>query len=273
MKRFIASILACLFVMTCLIGCNGDAIQTETDAKTDAETNTDTTAVPDTAAETTEDIPEYRSGSDIVLPEYDTSEKIMKTTKTIKFKGNESLTDFALYSGGGADGSTVIMPARTVSGVYPLQPAPDDSESEYSFILNCASPSSEATWITFYLGLRLTDVAKDATDQTGVWIAMRSNQIGIRRGSWPADGYMKADWDLSKGERVTVIDDPVNNIIKVYAGEEKRAIAEIKIDGKKIGLYAPGADSPSVTDTLPQNVIKGGYSHLWNHHTPCQGTV
>ncbi len=273
MKRFIASILACLFVMTCLIGCNGDAIQTETDAKTDVETNTDAAAAPDTAAETTEDIPEYRAGSDIVLPEYDTSEKTMKTTKTIKFKGNESLTDFALYSGGGADGSTVIMPARTVSGVYPLQPAPDDSESEYSFILNCASPSSEASWITFYLGLRLTDVAKDATDQTGVWIAMRSNQIGIRRGSWPADGYMKADWDLSKGERVTVIDDPVNNIIKVYAGEEKRAIAEIKIDGKKIGLYAPGADSPSVTDTLPQNVIKGGYSHLWNHHTPCQVTV
>ena len=75
---------------------------------------------------------------------------------------------------------------------------------------------------------------------------------------------MKADWDLSKGERVTVTDDPVNNVIKVCAGEEKRPIAEVRIDGRKIGLYAPGADSPSVTDTVEQDVIKGGYIHLWN---------
>ena len=271
MKKIISIALASLLALLCLVSCTGDVKPEVTTA------GGSDTAEPGTAPETNEpqDEPEriYRIGSDIEVPEYDTSDKIMKTTKTISFKGNESLTDFALYAGGGADGSTVILPPKTVSGVYPLQPAPEDAPSEYSFILNCASPSSEASWITFYLGLRLTDAAKDPTSHTGVWIAMRSNQIGIRKGGWPNDAYMSADWDLSKGERVTVTDDPESNIIKVYAGEEKRPIAEIRIDGRNVGLYAPGADSPAVKDTVDQEVRKGGYSHLWNHHTPCQVTV
>ncbi|MBO4868213.1 MAG: hypothetical protein J5585_00715 [Clostridia bacterium] len=266
MKKIISIILASLFTLCSLAACRGDGEQT-TEA-TDTQPTEQETDGPQI-----DPVKEYRIGSDIELPEYEISEKIMKTAKTIQFKGNGSLSEFGLYSGAGADGPTVIMPANTVSGVYPLQPSPDDSESVYSFILNCASPSREASWITFYLGLRLPDAAKDATGHTGVWIAMRSDQIGIRTGNWPSDAYMKADWDLSKGERVTVVDDPVSNVIKIYAGEEKRPIAEVKIDGKKIGLYAPGADSPSVTDTVDQNVIKGGYSHLWNHHTPCKVTV
>ncbi len=274
MKKIISALLAALFALLCLSACTGDhTVTVTTDAPEPGTVGNGT--VTEAATEEPEEDPtvNYRIGTDIQLPDYDTTEKIMKTAKTIEFKGNESLTEFGLYSGAGAEGSTVIMPPKTVSGVYPLQSAPDDSVSEYSFILNCASQPSEASWITFYLGLRLADAARDPTVHAGVWIAMRSDQIGIRKGSWPNDGYMKADWDLSKGELVTVVDDPENNIIKVYAGKEKRPIAEIRIDGKKISLYAPGADTPSVTDSTEQNVIKGGYSHLWNHHTPCQVTV
>ncbi len=270
MKKALSFIIAVLFVLSCAAGCNGETVQTGTD--TDIKTDAETTA-PGTEAVTTEEIPEYRAGSDVALPEYDTEDKVMKTVKTINFKGSESFSDFALYSDGKVSGASVVMPAKTVAGVYPLQTASEDSESEYSFILNCAAPSSDSTWTTFYLGLRLTSSAKDPTGHSCVWIAMRSDQIGIRKGNWPGDGYMNADWDLSKGERVTVVDDPTENIIKVYAGKEKRPIAEVKIDGKKIGLYAPGADSPSVTDTVEQDVIKGGYVHLWNHHTPCDVTV
>lgn len=263
MKRLISVFLAVLFTALGLTACKGDGVQTET---------TDTAALSQTTEEPggNDPAPVYRMGTDIAVPEYDITDKITKKPIKIEFKGDESLTEFALYQGASAKGGTVTMSGNdTVSGIYPLRPAPEDEIAEYSFFLTCPSPNNEVSWFTFYLGLRLPAAAKDATGHNGLWIAMRSSQIGLRL-DWPNTSYMPADWDLAAGELVTVTDDPVSNVVSVFAGEEKRPIATIKVDGKNIAMYKPGADKPSVKDTVETDLPIGGYSFLWNHCTRCE---
>ncbi len=264
MKRIISAVLASLFLLSSLAACKGDTAETAADSVTGNEGSvTEDENVPEPALV-------FRAGTDLILPEYDTEDKIIKTAQTVTFEGNGSLDKFALFSGAGAEGSKVIFPKDTVSGIYPLQPAPEDSVSEYSFFLCSPSPSNDHTWFTCYFGLRLAAAGKDATGHNGLWIAMRSDQVGIRY-DWPNTGYMKADWDLVNGEKITVTDDPVNNVVTVYAGEEKREIAKITIDGAKIEMYSPGAEKPSVSDKVDSDLPAGGYVYLWNHNTHVPG--
>ena len=277
MKKLISILLAVLFSALCLTACKGDggAVTTEEKSTGTARSETaaaDTEAVTE-AQQPIEPEPVYRIGSDIVVPDYDTEAKIAETSVTKQFKSvKESGADFSLYENAKSNGATVIFPENTVSGVYPLQPAPSDSGSEYSFYLVSPSPRSDISWFTAYFGLRLESAGKDATGHNGLWIAMRADQIGLRY-DWPNTGYMDADWNLTEGELVTVTDDPVNNVVKVYAGEEKRPIAEIRIEGANIAMYKPGADKPSVKDKVSTALPLGGYSHIWNHNTHVSGSV
>ena len=127
MKRIISAVLASLFLLSSLAACKGDTAETAADTVTGNEGSvTEGENVPEPALV-------FRAGTDLILPEYDTEDKIIKTAQTVTFEGNGSLDKFALFSGAGAEGSKVIFPKDTVSGIYPLQPAPEDSVSEYSF--------------------------------------------------------------------------------------------------------------------------------------------
>jgi hypothetical protein len=102
---------------------------------------------------------------------------------------------------------------------------------------------------------------------------MRNDQLGIRRGEWPTTAYMKVDFDFTAGEHIKIVDDPNENVIKIYGGAEGKELAYIKIDGRKIDMYKPGADRPSVTDTVKSDITKGGYAHFWNHISSDDATL
>lgn len=252
-KRIISLFLAILFCVSLLCSCDKTSPVTDTDDTTE-----------NTQSDNGNNDP---LSSDIELADYDFEDKISYKNETFEFIDvNTSADFFKLYLGAKTEGNEVTLPANTVSGIYPLNSASDTEKSTYKFDLTCGDQAGLSSWITFYLGLRLGGVM-DATSHTGVWIAMRGKEIGMRTGNWPETTYMSCDYDFSSGGTVIVVDDPSENIIKIYGGSEDHEIATVKISGATVEMYAPGSDSPSISDTTLSKIISGGFAHLWNHHT------
>ena len=275
MKKTICVLLTALFVLAALVGCTGDATTTTadlTDKPADVTVNTEQT-VTDAPDPITYEKIEYNTKTEIQLLDYDFEETVTKTQKTLEYKDVSDCEGFGLYISAKSKGNVVTFPKNTVAGVYTTCTASETEKTTYEFDLSCGESESDYTWFTCYFGLRLPDEKTDPLPHTGVWLAMRSKQIGMRTNAWPETKYMKCDFDFSKGEKVTIVDDPVNNVITVYGGNARKEIATIKIDGKKVEMYAPGANKASIRDTVEAEIIKGGYAHIWNHNSKSDVTV
>ncbi len=218
-------------------------------------------AVSSGAAATQQDTEDMTT--EIILDDYDFLSQEMDVS--YRFTGiSSSQGVFALHRDAVSSGDTVTFPSDTVSGIYPTFSVSENTVTEYTFEVKSASSASTYSWFTCYFGLRLETEQADPTRSTGVWIAMRSKQLGLRTNAWPETTYFNIDYDFSKGVLITVKDDPVNDIIYIYAGEEKKEIATVKIDGKNVKLIKSGGGSTISTKT-DNNVIKGGYAHIWGH--------
>jgi hypothetical protein len=180
--------------------------------------------------------------AEIELPDYNFSPTVTQHIEKLEYKSPTDCSGFGLYISAKAKGNVVTFPKNTVAGVYTTLQASETEKTTYTFDLTCGEREDDYTWFTCYFGLRLSAEKLDPLPHTGVWLAMRSKQIGMRVSSWPETRYMKTDFDFSLGETVTVVDDPVNNVITIYGGAEKKEIATVRIDGKKVEMYAPGAD-------------------------------
>ena len=268
MKKIICLTIAALILMPLVVSCNNEP------AVTDETTDTAVTA-PDGPLVFDEDDPaNYRNGTDLAVADYKFENTITYEKTRVEFVDEKtSAGAMNLYMSAVADGSTVRFPPKTVAGVYPAAEASQTEKTEYTFDLTCNVGYAEYSWFTFYFGLRLSEAAKDPTVHTGVWLAMRGNQIGMRTGAWPETKYMKCDFDFSKGETVTVIDDPVENVITVYGGKEMKELARVTVNGRELQMFAPGKTEPSIKDKVDSEIQKGGYAHLWNHHTPVEVTL
>lgn len=279
-KRFLCTFLALLFTASVLFGCdNGTVIEStsEESGKPTESTGSETepaVTLDENAETATQHTGSYRIGSDIVLADYNPEGTVTYESKTVEFKGkSESAEYFGFHRDSKADGSTVILPKEVVGGLYPMLSASETEKTVYKFDLNCAAPETDYGWFTFYFGLRLENAGQDCTQHSGVWIAMRSGQIGMRVGEWPNTSYFKCDYDFSSGKTVIIVDDPAANEIKIYGGDEDHELATVRIDGAKTAMYAAGSDKPSIKDTTASTIIKGGYAHMWNHITACDVTL
>ena len=272
-KRILALFLAVLFAASVLAGCDNGTVTDSTSgesgtvpetAESGTEQNVDTF---DESAEVV--IPpsgSYRDGTDIALAAYDPEGIAVYETKTVEFKNKDESADaYGFHRDARSDGATVILPGGEVGGLYPLLAASETEKNVYKFDLTSAGPETDYGWFTFYFGLRLENAGQDCTQHSGVWVAMRSGQIGMRAGQWPNTNYFSCDYDFSAGGTVIIVDDPAANEIKIYGGDESHELATVKIDGAKTAMYAPGKDKPSITDTTASTIIKGGYAHMWNH--------
>ncbi len=275
MKKIVCITLTALFILAALCGCSGEATQT-TDNTATVPVQSDDTGVQtetDAPAEIVYPNVAYNMNAEIELPDYNFSPTVTQHIEKLEYKSPTDCSGFGLYISAKAKGNVVTFPKNTVAGVYTTLQASETEKTTYTFDLTCGEREDDYTWFTCYFGLRLSAEKLDPLPHTGVWLAMRSKQIGMRVSSWPETRYMKTDFDFSLGETVTVVDDPVNNVITIYGGAEKKEIATVRIDGKKVEMYAPGADSPSVKDTVSMDIIKGGYAHLWNHNSKSDVTA
>ena len=261
MKKVLCVIISALFLLSALCACKSDSEQTDTTASSTAPDTTET-PIPVPSGE-------YRIGSDINVPEYEYGEKIETSIEKCVFESIEkSGAYFGLHRDAATSGATLTVPPEEVGGIYTLSEASADTPAEYTFRITCDVPANDYTWFTCYFGLRLDSAGADPTRHNGVWIAMRGKQVGMRVGVWPETSYFAADWDLAAGELVTVVDDPVENRISIFAGEEKRPIAYLTIEGRTVRMYSPTAENPKITDRTDLDVISGGFCHLWAHITP-----
>ena len=276
-KRVICILLSALFAVSLLAGCQNDpgTVTGAPDTEQTAQDTIDTQEVTEAAEFIPATPSSYKLTSDVKLAGYDTEGTVSYNSKTVEFIDTKtSINTFALYQSAVANGNTVTFPASTVAGIYPLLTASETEKNVYKFDLACAAPPrTDAPWFTFYFGLRLDSEGQDPTQHTGVWLAMRNTQIGMRKGAWPNTNYVSCDFDFSNGGTVIIVDDPESNVITVYGGSEDNELARIVIDGKKLSMYAPGSDKPAITDTVNSDIRKGGYVHLWNHHTEIDVTV
>ena len=281
-KQIICILLTVLFIISLFAGCGDEPAANDTTAdttvNTETETDTETETETGETTEPSEHIPvtpaSYNLTSDIVLPEYNSEGTTVYESKTIEFKDKDSSAEyFGFHRDIKSSGDTVTISEGDVGGIFPLLTASDTEKNIYKFDLTCASPETDYSWFTFYFGCRLESAGQDPTVHTGVWIAMRSGQIGLRVGAWPNTNYFDCGYDFSSGGTVTIIDDPTADEIKIYGEDETHELATVKIDGSKISMYAPGSDKAAITDTTSVAVIKGGYAHMWNHITPCDVTL
>ena len=276
-KRVLCLFLAVLFAASVLAGCDNGPVTESTSAESDTtkESETEADVTFDESVEAVTPSPDaYRLGSDIVLADYDPEGTVSYVNKTVEFKDKDSSSDaFGFHREAKSSGGTVTLPKGEVAGLFPRLAASETEKTVYKFDLNCAAPEKDYSWFTFYVGLRLESEGQDCTQHSGVWIAMRSGQIGMRVGDWPNTSYFSCGYDFSSGGTVIVVDDPEANEIKIYAGDEDHELATVRIDGAKTAMYAPGKDKASITDTTVSTIIRGGYAHLWNHITDCDVTL
>ena len=276
MKKILCMLIVLATVAALCAGCDNDKPQSTTEpASTSSVTQNDTAAVTTGAPETQppeDDNPiEYKDSTEIVLADYNTGN--IEETGIYEFKGGNEPGPFSFTRDGTSEGTKIIFPKETVGSVFPVFSMSETDVTKYDFDFYCTNDDHTYGWFTCYFGCRLEAEHADPTSHTGVWIAMRDHQIGIRKGDWPNTYYTDIDYDFASGEHIRIVDDPAENIIRIYAGNDGKEIAFVKIDGKKYELYKAGAEKPSLADTVTNEIKKGGYAHLWSHITSSDTTA
>ncbi len=171
-----------------------------------------------------------------------------------------------------SDGSKVTLRSRTVSAVRLKRKYDDNTVAKYQFKLHVSEKNPSSAWSTLYIGLRLSSVAGEPTSQSGIWLAVYGNNIGIRTNKWPETSYVKiqeAGVDFSTARMIYIEDDMKNEVVSVFADNdkgEKVAIATVKLEDDKINLYHPDGTEPVLSDTIKSSINDNGYCSVWLHH-------
>ena len=179
---------------------------------------------------------------------------------------------FGLQRDARKSGDTVILPKDAVGGVYTTVKTTSEHPVVYTFRIKNTTSKTAATWFTSYFGCRLENEQDDPTVNKGVWIAMRNKQLGLRTSAWPETTYFDVSCDFSSGVLITVVDDPEENVIHIYAGENKKEIANVTVNGKNVTLKNVSSGKTISTKTS-KTAVSGGYAHIWGHYVEEDVTV
>lgn len=271
MKRqalFLRSTACLLSLMLLLSSCGGRQPTADTQGDGTVATEPDTT--PGTGAVEDINVPKigiYDLTSALSVPDYTFGEELRQ--QEYPFVDLETSGDtYQLFNDPIVEGSQLTFRHNGVNGLYSTVQSSGGGQTTYSFDLTYGCPEDTAPWLTVYLGLRLSEAKVDATGHNGVWLAFRNNTIGIRTGEWAGTTYAEVPATFADGERLTVIDDPTENIITICTRDESDALTEIAhvaITDTQIQLYVGDAETPAVTDPIVNAIPKGGYSHFWSH--------
>lgn len=262
--RTMAMLLALLMLLT---ACNGTTPPVDTDEDTvppvtETETEVDTNPeVPDINVPKNGD---YVLTTNLSVPDYTFGEEI----KIFEYPFMDLETIYQVMNDPIIEGGKVTFRHNGVNGLYSTVQTSGSGIATYEFDLTYGCPGDTAPWLTFYLGLRLHEAKVDATGRSGVWLAFRNNQIGIRTGDWPNTTYVEVNATFEDGERLTVVDDPVTNTVTVYTRDDSDALTEIahvQVTNTFIELYTGNSETPAVSDPIVTAIPKGGYSYFWSH--------
>lgn len=272
--RWMAILLAILMLAGSLSACSDGNTITD-DSETSSETPSESASESESSGAGDTESEDYMITSNLILPAYTFAASQVERTYPINEETTQST--YGILNNPIIDGTNVTFRQGAVNGIYSRVSSSGEAPTTYSFYLKNGTWRSleEGGWMTVYLGMRLINVADDATGRSGVWMAMRNNGIGIRTGDWPETTYAEVPVNFAKGAQITVVDDPSTNRITVYTGEgeDLTEIAHIDITETNIELYVGDETEPAVTDTIVTAIQKGGYAHLWSHCPEAQPVV
>ncbi len=169
------------------------------------------------------------------------------------------------------DGKTITLRSKYVSVVRFNQQFMDGSTTTYQMKMHITGKNEIATWNTQYFGLRLNHSSIDATGKTGVWIALRENEIGLRTNAWPETTFMTMETpgvNFTTARMLYIEDDMEKDVITIMADDDsgkKVMIAVVKLVGDTVNMYQPDAETPSITDS-GVSIPETGYFSCWLHH-------
>lgn len=170
------------------------------------------------------------------------------------------------------NGNSITLLKNSVSSVYLKHKFMKSTIAYYSFDLKITGIKQKDPWNTLYIGLRLKEATGDPTQQSGVWLAVRENTIGIRTNSWPETSYVEindSNINFATLRRLYIEDDMTNNIISIFANtdtEKRTMLCKIKIENNTVKLYQPEKDFPSITNKVELEISENGYFSIWMHH-------
>lgn len=278
-RRSLAALLAVLLLASCASVVSDppsvDHTSSESDTQAITENQTeDTSETPVDVPEPPSDEPDinvpkegsYTLTSSLTLPEYTFGEELRAFAYPFVDR-DTSGEIYQIMNDPDTDGGKLTFKHNGVNGLYTTVQSSGKEKATYEFDLTYGCPADTAPWLTFYMGLRLHEAKVDATGRSGIWLAFRNDEIGIRTGDWPDTTYVKVHADFSKGESLTVVDDPDTNTVTVYTrdGETLTEIACVKVTEYFIELYADGSDRPAASDIIVTAIPAGGYTYFWSH--------
>ena len=280
MKKRILSFLLATLMLGSFVACTQPTTPpADTDGTTAAPTEGSTTGdatepdtEPDTEAPYDWSTWEPAAGADVTELSISGTKKPTDEEKTqsVTYTYKKDDMNFGVKNSE-IQGTTVTLKGGTVSALYLNQMFEDGAVATYTAKLRVNGGTTGSPWNTQYIGLRLESGGSDATGKTGIWLAIRKSEIGIRTRDWPETTYMQIKEkgvDLLTERTIYVEDDMNTDTITVWLDNdqgEKVAVAVVKVEGNTVSMYHPGADKPAITDT-GVTVPSTGYFSLWLHH-------
>ena len=88
-----------------------------------------------------------------------------------------------------SENAAVTLQKETVSALNFNRSFADGTTAYYEFTVQITD-IVESPWNALYFGFRLDKASADATTQSGIWIAIQRDRIGMRTGAWPETTYM-----------------------------------------------------------------------------------
>ncbi len=291
MKKRILAVLLTAATFLGAVACTGSNQAEETDSPVtaretaqDTEPGTDLETVPETEADTAELWDKWEP-----VPGAEVTELTISGTVADTGSGNETnrettyayepnSTVYSLKEANGK-GSTVTLKNSTVSALRLSTVFKDGTVAKYQGKVQMESVPADANWCSLFIGLRLSDPSLDATSQTGIWLALKSDQIGMRTNDW-AETTLKpikpAGVNFSTARTLYIEDDMAADVIKLFADNdsgERVELCTVKLENGKINFYQPGESEPAISDPIATSINPNGCLSLWLHHTKNPATL
>ncbi len=190
-------------------------------------------------------------------------------------------TDSTVYSlkEADAEGTTVTLRGNTVSALRLSTAFNDGTVAKYQAKIQHTTIEKDSNWCSLFIGLRLADETKDPTSQSGIWIALQSNEIGIRTNNWAETTLLPIQpegVDFSTARMLYIEDDMASDTVTLRvendAGDTVE-LATVKLEDGMIHFYQPGETSPAISDPILGSINPTGATSLWLHHTDNTATI
>ena len=225
--------------------------------------------------DTTSESPVVSTGEAISLNRTDAGEKYNIKTVTYELT-TKTIADGTFLQSEGSPvrrGSGITLSAKKLALLQISKLFTEDETTVVQTKLQTQTPERKAPHASLFIGLRLTDPGRGPTGNSGIWFAIRGNQLGLRVGDWQTSGghFVDSPVDFSTKRTLYIEDDHKNNVITIYADNdagEKTEIFRIKIQDDKIRAYLPSdPDMPALANRLSEPAPATGYIGFFSHHT------